>query len=123
MRLPHRLPLLFVPALFVALCALTVAATLAAAVPADAAEAKGIAIRHADLNLANPVDVIILEQRVSAAAEAVCRRPGYSNEAVLGFRSCVSDTVARARPLIQAAITRDNPYMARSGPEIAPGAR
>lgn len=122
MRLPDQRTPLLAPALFTALCALIVAATFAAS-PADAAEARGVAIRHADLDLANPADVIILEQRVSAAAEAVCRRPGYSNEAVLGFRTCVSDTVARAQPLIRAAITRQNPNMARSGSEIAPGAR
>jgi len=122
MRLPDQRSPLLAPPLFTPLGAFPVAAPSAAS-PADAAGARGVAIRHADLDLANPADVIILEQRVSAAAEAVCRRPGYSNEAVLGFRTCVSDTVARAQPLIRAAITRQNPNMARSGSEIAPGAR
>ena len=80
------------------------AALLIAALPLNVALAGPVIVRHDDLNLADPADVLILKVRVLEAAETACgpaRLPDFGVTARIVYKaraeqkSCVRETADR----------------------------
>lgn len=99
-----------VPAVYV--CAFIIAATvidtaLMVAVPPTGEPARNLIVAYHDLDLTRSSDIAILESRLTDAARSICRRPTYVSEPVLNHRACVTDAVARARPMMDQLIAEE----------------
>lgn len=72
--------------------AVAVMLTAIAATPPALADDFRVSVSHAGLNLTNPADVAVMEQRIDAAVAAACADAGSSSEQA----ACVSTLKERA---------------------------